>query len=135
MTNLEKYYKEIKQEYINLRVSCPYLDNYLELAQTRVFQRHNKGCETSPLTVLKWLVEIWTSESVLTEAEKEYIRKEITPYQSDVLFIQKLNLFGYTQLRIMSTNAESNLCNIPDELTFEGMELDRGYFLSELGLY
>lgn len=126
MKNIEKY----KEDILNLpqaNITC--CANRLSYAEDCT----KKTCAECKKTVLKWLLEEY-KETILNEAEKNYLSAVIEPFRDKVKYISKIG----TEQFILIVTKDGNNCCLPyftdEKKKYEGMVSYREYKLEELGL-
>ena len=88
------------------------------------------------LTGEKKIVKI--PKQILDEKEKEYLSAVIKPFRDSVVAIIKSQYDDYYEFIQIEVNQERreliNLPNFKKDIMYEGMKIDKGYTLEELGL-
>lgn len=125
MKNIEKYKNEIiNASHANL--TCDVNVDILNLPC-------NSCCKECKKSVVKWLLEEY-KETILNEAEKNYLSAVIEPFRDKVKYISKIG----TEQFISIVTKDGNNCCLPyftdEKKKYEGMVSYREYKLEELGL-
>ena len=130
-TNLEQY----KDEIFNRINEC-------ELAKAIYFAKEGKmadcdrKCKLCRNACVRWLLEEY-KESILDDAEKEYLSAVIKPFRKEIDTISKFTTWDGSSQYIyisMKDNHIATLPVFPKGTMYKGMENGKHYSLKELGL-
>lgn len=94
--------------------------------------------EYNDIPTISWfsVYDLELIKEILNEKEKEYLNNVIKPFKDRVEFIQKKDSSRYGEfIKIgIKNDVDINLPFFKEGKMYKGMELDRKYTLSELGL-
>lgn len=132
MLNIEKYKKEVIARLDTCQMERMINDitgfNYCGSARDH--------CTPCAEYVYKWLLSEY-KESVLNDAEREYLSAVIRPFRSKIDTISKFRTWDDNSQYIyikMKDNHSSTLPVFPKGTMYKGMEAEKHYTLKELGL-
>ena len=136
MLNIEKYKDEILNEYQQL-TNKKFSNSdgaRMNKAIKTIAVKHCGKLLLGASSPFKWLCEEY-EETILDNAEIEYLSAVIKPFKGDVDYIcKRLNHGGYYIAIVSNGSDVMKLPYFPNNEMYKGMELDRRYKLRELGL-
>lgn len=139
MLNAEKYKQQIEDKG-NPRPNCYIAQKIMKNDCDR------QVCSVCNKKIIRWLLEEY-KEPILTDKEKAYLKNVIEPRRDEIVYIKKTGFYkgmkkDYCCVSVYSKNLFSNVGShwtlleflTTEDMSFEGMTIDKKYTLEELGL-
>lgn len=131
MRNIEKY----KDEIFNRINECE-LAKAIYLVKEGKIADCDRKCKLCRNACVRWLLEEY-KESILDDAEKEYLSAVIKPFRNKIDTISKFTTWDCSSQYIYISMKDNNIATLPvfpKGTMYKGMENGKHYTLKELGL-